>query len=210
METKLKSFLSAFSSLMDYENHSVWSHWMNNVSDLLDSDLPSAYDRYTQAYGGAGTLNDIHFSDPWSLTLFWRLRSILTIYFQCAEMNKEVTTQLGEFENSRPEDLKVHCCSSCGARFVTQRDLILTEIPNKINTLILEEIHSTPMKMLWERFSLARKESVTLLDQLSKTIDKDWFIVKSDPYFRPCESCQQNTLKLQHFKYDGQSWSMLS
>ena len=210
METKLKSFLSTFSSLMEYENQSVWSHWMNNVSDLIDSDLPSAYDRYSQAYGGAGTLNDIHFSDPWSLTLFWRLRSIITIYFQCAEMDKDALTQLCEFENPKLQDLKVYCCSNCNARFTTQRDLILTEIPNKINTLILEDIHSTPMKLLWERFSLLRKESSALLEELSKTIDKDWFIVRSDPYFRPCESCQQNTLKLQSFKYDGKQWSMLS
>ena len=210
MNTKLKSFLSTFSHLMDYENQTVWSHWMNNVENMLDTDLPSAYDRYTQAYGGAGTLNDIHFSDPWSLTLFWRLRSIITIYFQCAEMDKDVLTQLGEFENPKAENLKVHCCSNCDARFVTQRDLILTQIPLIINTLLLEEVHSTPMKLLWEKFSLLRKESVKLLGELETSIDKDWFIVKTDPYFRPCEKCNENNLKIQNFKFDGELWSMLS
>jgi hypothetical protein len=210
MNTKLKSFLSTFSNLMDYENQSVWSHWMSNVENMLDSDLPSAYDRYSQAYGGAGTLNDIHFSDPWSLTLFWRLRSIITVYFQCAEMEKDVLTQLGEFENPKDENLKVHCCSNCNARFVTQRDLILTQIPKTINSLILEEIHSTPTKLLWDKFSEARKESVELLEKLEKSIDEEWFVVKTDPYFRPCEKCEKSELKIQNFKFDGQKWSMLT
>lgn len=210
MNTTLKSFLSTFANLMDYENQTVWSHWMNNVENMVDSDLPSAYDRYSQAYGGAGTLNDIHFSDPWSLTLFWRLRSIITIYFQCAEMDKDVLTQLDEFNNPKDETLKVHCCSNCDARFVTQRDLILTQIPLKINTILLEEVHSTHKNLLWDRFSSLRKESIALLEQLEKSIDESWFIVKTDPYFRPCEKCSENKLKIQNFKFDGQKWSMLS
>jgi hypothetical protein len=210
MKNTLKSFLSTFSTLLDYENQTVWSHWMNNVQDMLDSDLPSAYDRYSQAYGGSGTLNDIHFSDPWSLTLFWRLRSIITIYFQCAELEKDVMTQLGEFELSKAEDLKVHCCSNCDARFVTQRDLILTQIPSLINEMILEEIHHKSDELIWDKFSKLRKESVELLEELTKSIDESWFIVKSDPYFRPCEKCGENSLKIQNFKYDGSEWRMLT
>lgn len=210
MNTTLKSFLSTFSNLMDYENQSVWSHWMSNVENMVDSDLPSAYDRYSQAYGGSGTLNDIHFSDPWSLTLFWRLRSIITILFQCAEMDKDVATQLGEFELSKSEDLKVHCCSKCESKFLTQRDLILTQIPSIINEMILDVVHGKNQDLMWDRFSKRRKDSIDLLEELTKTIDEKWFIVKSDPYFRPCEKCGENSLKIQNFKFDGAEWRMLS
>lgn len=210
MNEKLKQFLNAFSCLLDYENNHQWSHWMNSVEVMLDKGPLDAYDHYSKAFGGAGTLNDIHFSDPWSLTLFWKLRAVINIYFQCAELNKDVLTQLEEFKEDRQENLKVHCCSNCGARFVTQRDLIQTQIPAKVNQLILENIYTSPLKTLYERFSVLRKSSTTLLDELRPTIDTTWEIVSSDPWYQPCAKCSQNTLKLQNYKYDGANWSMLT
>ncbi|WP_372652210.1 hypothetical protein [Halobacteriovorax sp.] len=210
MQDKLKLFLSSFSALLDYENHHQWSHWMSSVEKMLDQNFSDSYDHYTKAFGGAGTLNDIHFSDPWSLTLFWKLRSVIGIYFSCIELDKDVLTQLAEFKDEKLENLKVHCCSNCNARFVTQRDLIQTQIPSKINSLILEDVYTTPMRTLYERFSVLRKTSVELLEELKGTIDPDWEIVKSDPWYQPCAKCSQNKLKLQNYKYDGTKWSMLT
>ena len=210
MQDKLKLFLSSFSSLLDYENNHQWSHWMTSVENMLDKSFSDSYDHYSKAFGGAGTLNDVHFSDPWSLTLFWKLRAIIGIHFQCIELEKDVLTQLDEFKNDKLENLKVHCCSNCSARFVTQRDLIQTQIPSKINQLILEDIYTTPIRTLYERFAALRKTSMELLDELTPTIEKDWEIVRSDPWYQPCAKCSQNTLKLQNYKFDGAKWSMLT
>ncbi|CBW27153.1 hypothetical protein BMS_2356 [Halobacteriovorax marinus SJ] len=210
MQENLKSFLASFSALLDYENHHQWSHWMNSVEKMVDANAMDAYDHYSKAFGGAGTLNDIHFQDPWSFTLFWKLRAIIGIYFQCLELDKDIKTQLSEFQDEKLESLKVHCCSHCQSRFVTQRDLIATQIPAKINTLILEDIFSSPMKTLYERFAVLRKTSSELLEELTETIDEDWEIVRSDPWYQPCAKCNENSLKLQSYKYDGLKWSMLT
>ncbi|OUR99776.1 hypothetical protein A9Q84_01750 [Halobacteriovorax marinus] len=210
MLDKLKLFLSTFSLLLEYEKQPQWAHHMHAVENMLDSDFDTAYDRYTSAYGGAGTLNDIHISDPWSLTLFWKLRTIINIHFQCLELKKDIFSELVEFEQDKLENLKVHCCTSCNARFVTERDLIQTQIPAKVNKLMLEEVNSHPTRTLYERFCVARKESVALLEELSVTIDESWSIIRSDPSYQPCDSCKQNTLKLQNFKFDGDVWSMLT
>lgn len=210
MHDKLKLFLGSFSSLLDYENHHQWSHWMLSVEKMLDNSFSDAYDHYSKAFGGAGTLNDVHFSDPWSMTLFWKLRAVIGIYFQCTELDKDILTQLTEFKEDQLVNLKVHCCSSCDSRFVTQRDLIHTQIPSKINSLILEDIYTSPMKTLYERFSELRKSSTSLLEELTKTIDEDWEIVRADPWYQPCAKCSKNTLKLQNYKYDGTKWLMLT
>lgn len=210
MKSKLKSFLSTFSSLLEYEKQPQWSHHMHAVEKMVDGDFDTAYDRYTSAYGGAGTLNDIHISDPWSLTLFWKLRTVINIYFQCIELKKDLFSQLVEFEQDKLENLKVHCCSSCDSRFITERDLIQTQIPSKINKLILDEVNSISSSTLYENFAKARKESVALLEELSETVDESFTIIRSDPSYRPCEKCQGNTIKLQNFKFDGEVWRMLT
>jgi len=210
LKDQLKSFLSTFSALLDYEKQPQWAHHMHAVENMIDGDFDTAYDRYTSAYGGAGTLNDIHISDPWSLTLFWKLRAIINIHFQCIELKKDLFSQLSEFEQSKLENLKVHCCSSCNARFVTERDLIQTQIPSKVNKLILDEMNSETNSSLYENFASARKESVALLEELSKTVDESFKVIRSDPSYQPCDSCGSNSLKLQNFKFDGEVWRMLT